>query len=70
MCLISILNWYCKVYFQEQFPEVFFKIGVLKNFAKFTGKNLCPSVFFDKNEGLQHASLLKKRLQHLFSCEF
>ena len=28
--------------------QMFFKIGVLKNFAKFTGKHLCWSLFFDK----------------------
>ena len=26
--------------------------GVLRNFAKFTGKNLCQSVYFNKNAGL------------------
>ena len=29
-------------------PEVFRKKGVLKNFAKFTGKDLCQSLFFNK----------------------
>ena len=28
--------------------EVFCKKGVLKNFAKFTGKHLCQSLFFNK----------------------
>ena len=28
-------------------PEVFCKKGVLKNFAKFTVKHLCQSLFFD-----------------------
>ena len=28
--------------------EVFFKIGALKKFAKFTGRLLCRSFFFDK----------------------
>ena len=27
--------------------------GVLKNFAKFTGKNLCHGLFFNKVEGLR-----------------
>ena len=27
-------------------PEVFCKKGVLRNFAKFTGKHLCQSLFF------------------------
>ena len=27
---------------------MFFKIGALKNFAKFTGKYLCQSLFFNE----------------------
>ena len=34
---------------QKQPPEVFCKKkGVLRNFAKFTGKHLCQSLFFIK----------------------
>ena len=36
--------------------------GVLRNFAKFTGKHLCHSFFFNKAAGLRRATLLKKRL--------
>ena len=36
------------------------KIGVLKNFVKFTGKHLCQSLFFNKEEALVQ----------VFSCEF
>ena len=43
---------------------------VLGNFAKFTGKHLCQSVFFNKVAGLRPATLLKKRLAQVFSCEF
>ena len=39
--------------------------GVLRNFAKFTGKRLCQSLFFIKVAG-RPATLLKKRLWH--SC--
>ena len=35
--------------------------GVLTNFAKFTGKHLCLSLFFNKVAGLWPATLLKKR---------
>ena len=38
------------------------KKGVLRNFAKFTGKLLCQSLFFNKVAGLMPATLLKKRL--------
>ena len=45
-------------------PEVFCKEGVLKNFANFTGKHLCQSLFFNENAGLSPATLLKRRLWH------
>ena len=32
-------------------PEAFYKNGVLRNFAKFTGKHLCQSLFFNKVAG-------------------
>ena len=41
---------------------------VLRNFAKFTGKHLCQSLFLNKVAGLRPAILLKKR--QVFSCEF
>ena len=42
-----------KMRFQIKFlrssrPEVFYKKGVLRNFAKVTGKNLCQSLFIKK----------------------
>ena len=36
--------------------------GVLRNFAKFLGKHLCQSLFFNKAAGFRPATLLKKRL--------
>ena len=33
--------------------QMFFKVGVLKNFAKFTGKHLGQSLFFNKVAGLR-----------------
>ena len=45
-------------------PEVLCKKGVLRNFTKFTGKNLCLSLFFNKVTDLRPATLLKKRLWH------
>ena len=38
--------------------------GVLRNFAKFTGKHLCQSLIFNKVAGLRPTTLLKKRLWH------
>ena len=43
-------------YDQKQPPEVFFLKSVLRNSAKFAGKHLCQSLFFNK------VTLLKKRL--------
>ena len=40
------------------------KKGVLRNFAKFTGKHLCQSLYFNKVAGLRPATLLKQRLWH------
>ena len=48
--------------FQKQPPEVFCKKSVLRNFAKFTGKHLCQSLFFNNVTDLRPAALLKKRL--------
>ena len=45
----------------HNFLEVFCKKGVLRNSAKFTGKQLCQSLFFNS---LRPATLLKKRLWH------
>ena len=50
--------------FRSSCPEVFYKKGVLKNFAKFIGKHLCQSLFFNKVAGLGPATLLKKRLRY------
>ena len=38
-------------YHRSSSPDVFFKKGVLRNFAKFTGKHLRQSLYF--NKGLQ-----------------
>ena len=38
---------------QKQPPEVFYENGVIKNFAKFTGKHMCQSLFFNKVAGLR-----------------
>ena len=55
----KILIWY-----RRSHPEVFRKKSVLKNFAKFSGKHLCQSLFFNEVAGLRPAILLKNRLWH------
>ena len=41
-------------------PEVFRKKGVLRNFAKFTGKHLYQSLFFNEVAGLQAWNFILK----------
>ena len=45
---------------------VFCKKGVLRNLAKFTGRHLWQSLFFNKVAGL----IEKETLAQVFSCEF
>ena len=40
--------------------------GVLRNFATFTRKHLCQSLYFNKVAGLRPATLLKNRLWHRY----
>ena len=47
-------------------PTVFCEKGVLRNFAKFTGKHLCQSLFFNKFLFF----IKKETLAQTFSCEF
>ena len=56
---------------QKQPSKFSIKKGVLKRFAKSTGKHLCQSLFFNKVAGLRPSTLLKKEaLAQVFSCEF
>ena len=52
---IKLNGWFV----QRQPPEVFYKKGVLRNFAKFTGKHLCQSLFFNKIVGSDFAKFLR-----------
>ena len=48
------------------------KRGVLRNFAKFTGKHLCQSLYFNKVAGLPKACNFIKieTLAQVFFCKF
>ena len=49
---------------------MFFKIGVLENFANFTGKHLCWSLLLIKSQAKGPATLLKRNdPTQMFSCE-
>ena len=50
--------------------EVFCKNSVLKNFAKFTWKHLCQSLFFNKVAGDACNFIKKETLALVLSCEF
>ena len=71
-CKICQSSWISKpsnirkylVNFRSSRPEVFCRKGVLKNFAKFSGKHLYQSLFISKVADLRPATLLKKRLQN------
>ena len=50
------------------FADIFLELGVLKNFAIFTGKHLCCSLYLTK---LQACNFIKKNTQtKVFSCEY
>ena len=46
------------------------KQGVLRNFAKFTGKHLRQSLFFNNVSGGASNFIKKQALAQVFSCEF
>ena len=56
--LAELFNEYCTNTVEKSsskrssLPEVFCTKGVLRNFAKFTGKHLCQSLIFNKVAGL------------------
>ena len=50
---------------------MFCEKGVLRNFAKFTGKHLCQSLFFSiKLQASVCNFIIKEVLAQVFSCEF
>ena len=56
--------------FRSSGPEVFCEKDVLGNFAKFTGKHLCQSLFFNKVAGAACSFIKKETLAQVFSYEF
>ena len=60
----NIFLWTWFFFYQWQPAEVLYKEGVFKNFAIFTGKHMCQSLFFSCN------FIKKETLAHGFSCEF
>ena len=66
LCRLTIISFCfsCFEVFRRSRPEVLYKKSALRDFAKFTGKHLCQSLFFNKVSGLRPATLLKKRIWH------
>ena len=63
-CFKSLKQCFRRISFncRSSCPEVFCRKGVLRNFAKFTGKHLFQSLFSNKSAGFRPATLLIKRL--------
>ena len=72
---MSILNYFFKKIkkqppeVQKQSPEVFCKKSVLKNFANFTGKHLCWSIFIIKLQAFNLQVFKKETPAQVLSCE-
>ena len=54
------------IYYRTSHQRCSLKKGVLRDFAKFTGKQLCQNLFFNKVAALMPATLLKKELWHRY----
>ena len=55
------------IIFRSSCTQMFFKIGVIRNFAIFTGKHLCWSLFSIKLHALQPTTLFQARPKREFS---
>ena len=62
--------WQYQFYDRSIHSEVFFKKDVNKNSAKFRGKHLCQSLFFNKVATIGLNFIKKETLVQVFSCEF
>ena len=58
------------VLFRSNRSQIFYKIGVLKTFTKFTENRTCWILFTDKAANPQPATLTKKITSQKFSCNF
>ena len=58
------------MFFRCSRSGVFCKNGVLRDFAKLTGKHLCQSLFIDKVAGQGRQLYLKRDPGTGISCEF
>ena len=56
-----------KIHNKNSRLQMFFKIGVLQDLARFTGKHLCWSLFLRKFQARRPATLLKETRTQVFS---
>ena len=59
----------CHLEVPEQPPKVFYEKVAFRNSVKFTGKQLCQSLFFNKLAKVCNF-IKKETLTEAFSCEF
>ena len=59
-----------KIYTKSSRQRSSMKKGVLRNFAKFTGKHLCQRLFFNKVACQSCCFIKKESLAQVFSCKF
>ena len=64
-----IFDLMCAIY-RGSHPEVFYKKGVLRNFAKFTGNTCARVSFLIKLQASACNFIKKETLTQVFSCEF
>ena len=62
----AVLNFLKHYYFRSSH----LKKGVIRNFAKFTGKHMCQRFFFNKVAGQACNFIKKETLVQVLSCEF
>ena len=58
-----------KAVIRSSCSEVFYKKSILRNFAKFTGKHLCLSLFFNKVADIMLSNHFAKFLRTPFFTE-
>ena len=70
MCPLNYQSFLEKGKTRSSRLEVICRKSALKNFTKFTGKQLCWGLFFDKVAGRKPPTLFKKTPTQLSSSEF
>ena len=69
-CHLKMLQELFKKYTQKQPPKVFLRKGVLRIFAKFTGKYLCQRLFFNNVAGQACNFIKRETLAQVLLSEF